>query len=51
MSSFRDLCDGTNVPRAVAEMALAHIVGSNVEAAYARLSLLVRRRPIPLRGP
>jgi integrase len=45
-SSFRDWCGDTGVPRELAEMALAHSVGSKVEAAYARSSLLERRRPV-----
>jgi integrase len=36
-SSFRDWCaERTNFPSEVAEMALAHAVGSKVEAAYRR---------------
>ena len=45
-SSFRDWCGDTGQPRELAEMALAHAVGSKVEAAYARSSLLERRRPV-----
>jgi integrase len=45
-SSFRDWCGDNSVPRELAEMALAHAVGSKVEAAYARSSLLERRRPV-----
>ncbi len=37
-STFRDWCaERTNVAREVAEMALAHSVGNEVEAAYRRL--------------
>jgi len=44
-SSFRDWCGETGVPREVAEMALAHVVGG-VEGAYARSDLLERRREL-----
>ena len=44
-STFRDWAgEVANVPREVAEMALAHKVGSDVERAYARSDLLDRRR-------
>ena len=43
-SSFRDWCaEQTNFPSEVAEMALAHAVGSKVEAAYRRGDLLEKR--------
>ena len=42
-SSFRDWCGETEVPRELAEQALAHVVGG-VEGAYARSDLLDRRR-------
>jgi integrase len=43
-SSFRDwAAEAANVPRELAEAALAHQVGSNVERAYARSDLLERR--------
>ena len=46
-SSFRDWCaERTNFPSEVAEMALAHAVGSKVEAAYRRGDLFERRRRI-----
>lgn len=46
-SSFRDwAAEQTNIPREVAEMALAHTVESKVEAAYARSDLLDRRRDL-----
>jgi integrase len=46
-SSFRDWCaERTNVPSEVAEMALAHAVGSKVEAAYRRGDLLDKRRQL-----
>ena len=44
-SSFRDWCaERTNYPREVAEMALPHAIGNNVEAAYRRGDLLEKRR-------
>ncbi|MEP2890521.1 tyrosine-type recombinase/integrase [Tateyamaria sp.] len=44
-STFRDWAsEVANVPRGVAEMSLAHTVGSNVERAYARSDLLDKRR-------
>ena len=44
-SAFRDWCgDQTNFPREVAEAALAHKVGSDVEAAYRRSDALDKRR-------
>ena len=44
-SSFRDWCsEQTDAPHAVAEMALAHAVGSDVERSYARSDLFDRRR-------
>jgi len=44
-STFRDWAsEVADVPREVAEMSLAHKVGSNVERAYARSDLLGRRR-------
>ncbi|SJM33007.1 tyrosine-type recombinase/integrase [Mesorhizobium delmotii] len=46
-SSFRDWCgDATNFPRDVAEMALAHKVGDEVEQAYRRGSALAKRRKL-----
>ena len=46
-STFRDWCgDCTDFPRELAEMALAHVVGSEVEAAYRRLTALDRRRKL-----
>jgi integrase len=46
-STFRDwVAERTNYPREVAEMALAHSVGSKVEAAYQRSKLIERRRPM-----
>ena len=44
-STFRDWCsEGTNYPRDVAEMALAHAIGDKVEAAYRRGDLFEKRR-------
>jgi integrase len=46
-SSFRDWAsEATNAPRELAEAALAHQVGSDVERAYARSDLLGRRREL-----
>ncbi|MCV6824893.1 tyrosine-type recombinase/integrase [Halocynthiibacter sp. SDUM655004] len=46
-STFRDWAsEVANVPREVAEMSLAHKVGSDVERAYARSDLLERRREL-----
>ncbi|MCZ8151405.1 MAG: tyrosine-type recombinase/integrase [Rhodobacteraceae bacterium] len=44
-STFRDWAsEYADAPREVSEMSLAHKVGSNVERAYARSDLLVKRR-------
>jgi len=46
-SSFRDwISERTDTPAEIAEMALAHVVGSKVEAAYRRGDLLDRRRKL-----
>ena len=46
-SSFRDwAAECTNAPHAVMELSLAHAVGSAVEAAYARSTLIERRRAL-----
>ncbi|MCA0930660.1 MULTISPECIES: site-specific integrase [Ruegeria] len=46
-SSFRDwAAESANAPRELAEAALAHQVGSDVERAYARSDLLDRRREL-----
>jgi len=46
-STFRDWCaEYTNVAREVAEMALAHAVGNEVEAAYRRGDLFDKRRAL-----
>jgi len=43
-STFRDWAsEAANAPRGVAEMSLAHKVGSDVERAYARSDLLEKR--------
>ncbi|MEO0912639.1 MAG: tyrosine-type recombinase/integrase [Pseudomonadota bacterium] len=46
-STFRDWAsEAANAPREVAELSLAHKVGSDVERAYARSDLLDRRRAL-----
>jgi integrase len=46
-STFRDWAsEVANAPREVAEMSLAHKVGSDVERAYARSDLLEKRRAL-----
>jgi integrase len=46
-STFRDWCsEETDFPGEVAEMALAHAIGSKVEAAYRRGKLLEKRREL-----
>lgn len=46
-SSFRDWCgDATTFPRELAEAALAHQVGSEVERAYRRADALEKRRKL-----
>jgi integrase len=46
-SSFRDWCgEATNFPREVAEAALAHAVGDDVELAYRRGDALAKRRKL-----
>jgi integrase len=46
-STFRDWCgDKTDFPRDVAEMALAHVVGSDTENAYRRSTALAKRRAL-----
>ena len=45
-SSFRDWAGETGQPRDVAEACLAHAFGSSTERAYARSSLLARRREV-----
>ncbi len=45
-SSFRDFCAENGYPREVAELALAHNVGNQVEMAYYRTDLLDQRRVV-----
>jgi len=46
-STFRDwAAERTNAPSEVAEMALAHVVGDKVEAAYRRGDLVEKRREL-----
>jgi integrase len=46
-STFRDWCaEQTNFPREIAELALAHTVGSEVERAYRRTNLFDKRREL-----
>jgi integrase len=46
-STFRDWCgEATNFPRELAELALAHAVGSAVERAYRRADALEKRREL-----
>lgn len=46
-STFRDwAAESTNFPREVAEMALAHVIESDVERAYRRGDLLEKRRKL-----
>jgi integrase len=45
-STFRDWCGENGVDRELAERCVAHKVGSDAENAYARSSLIARRRPI-----
>ena len=49
-STFRDWAsEVANAPREVAEMCLAHRVGSDVERAYARSDLLDKRRALMMK--
>ena len=45
-SSFRDWCGETGVAHELAEMALAHAVRNQTEAAYLRSELFERRRQL-----
>jgi len=45
-SSFRSWCSDKGVDRELAEQALAHAVGSQVEQCYARSDVLERRREV-----
>jgi integrase len=45
-SSFRDWCGENGYPRDLAELSLAHVVGSAVERSYRRSALVEQRRKI-----
>ena len=46
-STFRDwVAEQTNIPREIAELSLAHEVGSVVERSYRRSDLLAKRRDL-----
>ena len=45
-SSFRDWASENGYPRDLAEMALAHVISNETEAAYHRTDLLEQRRPM-----
>ena len=45
-TSFRSWCGDKGVSREIAEMSLAHKIGSAIEQAYARTDLLERRREV-----
>lgn len=45
-STFRDWCAERGVERDLAELSLAHVVGSDVERAYRRTDMLERRRSV-----
>jgi integrase len=45
-SSFRDWCSENGVAREIAELCLAHLIGNAVEQAYARSTVLSRRREV-----
>lgn len=45
-SSFRSWCSDEGIDRELAEQALAHAVGSQVEQCYARSDVLERRREV-----
>ncbi len=46
-STFRDWCsEVANAPREVAEASLAHALGNKTEQAYARSTMLERRRTL-----
>jgi len=50
-SSFRDWCaERTSYPNHVVEMALAHAIGDDVEAAYRRGDLFDKRRKLMVAG-
>ena len=45
-TTFRTWCGDQSYPREIAELSLAHRIGSTVEQAYARTDLLERRRVV-----
>ncbi|MDE0169681.1 MAG: tyrosine-type recombinase/integrase [bacterium] len=45
-STFRDWCSNQSVPREIAELCLAHRIGSAAEQAYARSDILEQRRKV-----
>lgn len=46
-SSFKTWCDETtDIPEAIVETSLAHVVGNEVERSYRRTDFLERRRPL-----
>ncbi|MDE0288745.1 MAG: hypothetical protein OXM88_09235 [bacterium] len=45
-STFRDWAADQSVPREIAELCLAHRIGSAAEQAYARGDVLERRREV-----
>ena len=45
-SSFRSWCSDEGIDRELAEEALAHAVGSQIEPCYARSDVLERRREV-----
>ncbi len=45
-SSFRSWCSDEGIDRELAEQALAHAVGGQVEQCYARSDVLERRREV-----
>ena len=45
-SSFRSWCSDEGIDRELAEQALAHAVGNQVEQCYARSDVLERRREV-----
>jgi integrase len=46
-STFRDWCaERTSFPSEVAELALAHVVGDKVEAAYRRGDMFAKRQQL-----
>lgn len=44
-SSFRNWCAENIIPAEIAERALSHAIGNQVETAYNRTKLLEQRRP------